>query len=104
VHCAFEENILSSKDIAICAVIGAICAAISNHNLVVGAICITTIIGWGLLAVIRERMLLKHYQAAYMLQYKSDKFDYEKEYEGFIMRFWCWNVKKYIDHKVDRTN
>lgn len=87
----------------LCGLIAGICVSILLHyHLAAGLIVAGLVIALCLMIVLREFLLYDEYNAAYMLEYHSDKFDYLLEYKGFIMRFWCWNVKKYIDRKVEK--
>lgn len=100
----------------------------NNNDIVIGAICgaITSIVinavvpvhlrqtvfigivfaGFVVMGIIllREYIFKKKYIKLFLLGYMEPKFDYEQEYHAFILKFWRWNLIKYIDERVEKTS
>lgn len=62
-------------------------------------------IGFGgfLFCLWREFLLFDEYQFFYLVGYKENQFDYLNQYRKFILMFWAWDVKKFIDGQVEKT-
>lgn len=101
---------MNSKDIYLGAIFGAITTILINtvvpphlqHTVFFGIV----VLGFAVLGMIllREMCFRKKYIQHYLLGYKGPQFDYEQEYHVFILKFWRWNLIKYIDERVEKTS
>lgn len=80
-----------------------ITAILHHYNfLIASTVCLIIIMVYTVYMIIRNHWIYKQYCVWFIRDsYRRSEFDYNKQYDILLFKFWIWDLKKYVDKTVD---